>query len=235
MKKIKNLTSRLNGFYQSLAQAINRGEAIRLNKSTANNALTLLGQLKDEVQPFSGVCAQMIEDIYSNLFFVNPDGTLGVNAFRFGKLEAVLQYLNSSDFVCDFAKYIKTPWEDINNATRKLLEDSANAADRFSYNQVGVLGREIYILLGTKVYKPEMNNRADGRPIGTADAKGMLESFIEYRLKGKSNEDMREYADKAVKLAEPVTHTKTEDRKSMETLVTAVIALVALINTIYKN
>ncbi len=177
----------------------------------------------------------MLEDIYSNLFFVNPDWTLGINAFRFGKLEAVLQYLNSSDFVCDFAKYIKTPWEDINNATRKLLEDSANASDRFSYNQVGVLGREIYILLGTKVYKPEMNNHGDGSPIGTADAKGMLESFIEYRLKGKSNKDMREYADKAVKLAEPVTHAKTEDRKSMETLVTAVIALVALINTIYKN
>lgn len=235
MKEIKNLTSRLNGFYQSLAQAINRGEAIRLNKSTANNTLTLLGQLKDEVQPYSGVCVQMLEDIYSNLFFVNPDGTLGINAFRFGKLEAVLQYLNSSDFICDFAKYIKTPWEDINHLIRKLLEDSANAADRFSYNQVGVLGREIYILLGTKVYKPEMNNHADGRPIGTADAKGMLESFIEYRLKGKSNEDMRAYADKAVKLAEHVTHAKSEDKKSMETLVTAVIALVALINTIYKN
>ena len=235
MKEIKNLISRLNGFYQSLAQVINRGEAVRLNNLTASKVLTLLDRLKVEVQPYSGVCVQMIEDIYSNLFFVNLDGTFGVNAFRFGKLEAVLQYLNSSDFVCDFAKYIKTPWEDINNATRKLLEDSANAADRFSYNQVGVLGREIYILLGTKVYEPEMNNRADGRPIGTADAKGMLESFIEYRLKGKSNEDMRAYADKAVKLAEHVAHAKTEDRESMETLVTAVIALVALINTIYKN
>ena len=31
--------------------------------------------------------------------------------------------------------------------------------------------RKIYILLGTKVYKPEMNNHADGSPIGTADAK----------------------------------------------------------------
>ena len=29
-----------------------------------------------------------------------------------------------------------------------------------------------------------------------------LESFIEYRLKGRSNKDTREYADKAVKLAE---------------------------------
>lgn len=75
-----------------------------------NKALTLLEQLKVKVQSYSGVCVQMLEDIYSNLFFVNLDATFGVNAFRFGKLEAFLQYLNSFDFVSNFAKYIKPPW-----------------------------------------------------------------------------------------------------------------------------
>ena len=53
MKEIKNLISRLNGFYQSLAQVINRGEAVRLNNLTASKVLTLLDRLKVEVQPYS--------------------------------------------------------------------------------------------------------------------------------------------------------------------------------------
>lgn len=235
MNEMQDIVRKLLSICSSITQQIKLVGMIYFNRSQANDILQLIDQLKVKVQPYSQACAQILGDIHLNLFILNLDGSLGIKAFGLGKLEALLQYLNSSDFVCDFAKYIKTPWEDINNATRKLLEDSANASDRLSYNQVGVLGREIYILLGTKVYKPEMNNHADGRPIGTADAKGMLKSFIEYRLKGKSNEDMRAYADKAVKLAEHVAHAKTEDRISMQTLVTAVIALVALINTIYKN
>ena len=148
-------------------------------------------------------------------------------------MEAALIYLESSDFVCAYAKYINTPWEDINISIKKLLEDSAKATDRFSYNQVGVLSREIFILLAQKVYKEEMNDNEDGKKISTADAKGMLGCYISYSLKGSSHKELRNYADNAIKLAEHVTHTKTEDKASMESLVTAVVALVSVINIIY--
>lgn len=170
--------------------------------------------------------------IISGLFIWNSNGTVGINPYRFGKLETVLNYLESSDFVCDFAKYIDTPWSEINSAIRKLLEDSAMASGRLSYNQVGVLGREIYIMLARKVYRPEMSN---GERIGVADAKGMIGNFIQYALIGKNYEDLRSYANKAIQLAEHVTHDKTEDELGMESLVTAVIALVSVVNIIYKH
>ena len=52
----------------------------------------------------------------------------------------------------------------------------------------------------------------------------MISSYIKYVLKGKSYEDLRNYSDKAIKFAEHVTHNKTDDKASMEILVTAVIA-----------
>lgn len=187
------------------------------------------------IQPFSKSSALILDDIRVKLFVQNIDGTMGINPFRFGKLEAVLIYLESSDFVCNFAKYLNTPWDDINVALKKLLEDSANASDRLSYNQVGVIAREIYIMLGSKVYKPEMNNRDDGKKISTADANGMISSYIEYTLKGSSTKELRDYADSAIKLAQHVTHSKSGTKADMNSIVTAVVALVAVINNIYRD
>ena len=235
MKEIQTITKKLRKFYDSLAQVINSGGFVNVRPDKANTVRTLIKELQYKVRPYSKSCALMLDDIQNNLFVPNPNRIIGINAFRFGKLEAVLTYLESSDFVCDFAKYLDTPWEDINFSIRKLLEDSANASDRLSYNQVGVLGREIYIMLAKKVYRPEMDTCEGGKKIGPADAKGMISSYIKYTLKGTSYEDLRSYADKAIKFAEHVTHNKTEDKVSMETLVTAVIALVSLISIVYKS
>ena len=237
MKDIRDNVKKLQSFYSSLAQVINRGGQASLSPRNANVVATYIQQLKTKVQPYSKSIAFMLDDIQSELFVPNLDGTIGINPFRFGKLEAVLIYLESSDFVCNFTKYINTPWDDINNALKKLLEDSANASDRLSYNQVGVLAREIYIMLGLKVYKPEMNNREDGKLIGPTDTKGMISSYVEYTLKGSSTKDLRSYAENAIKLAEHVTHSKSETQTKidMDSLVTSVVALVALINIIYKS
>ena len=235
MKEIQTITKKLIKFYDSLAQVINSGGFVNVRPDKANTVRTLIQELQNKVRRYSKSCALMLDDIQNNLFVPNSNRIIGINSFRFGKLEAVLTYLESSDFVCDFARYLDTPWEDINHSIRKLLEDSANASDRLSYNQVGVLGREIYIMLAKKVYRPEMDTCEGGKKIGPADAKGMISSYIKYMLKGTSYEDLRNYADKAIKFAEHVTHNKTEDKVSMETLVTAVIALVSLISIIYKS
>lgn len=232
MKDIQAITKKLRKFYQSLAQTINSGFPIAVQPATARTAGMLMQKLQNMVIPYSESGAALLNDIRVNLFIPNPNGIIGVNPFRFGKLDAVLTYLESSDFVCDFAKYVNTPWCDINLSIRKLLTDSANADNRLSYNQVGVIAREIYILLAQKVYRSEMN---DGEEVGPTDTKRMLDNFIKYTLSGSSNEDLRGYASKAVKLAEHVTHAKNEDKAAMDSLVTAVISLVSVINIIYKN
>lgn len=237
MKGIKETTAKLRTFYQSLAQIINNGGVVVIDRVKADGVVDLINELRNGVIKYCKSVASMLDDIQTYLFLYYPNETVGINPFRFGKFEAVLIYLESSDFVCDFAKYIDTPWSDINNAIKKLLEDSANASDRLSYNQVGVLGRELFIMLGKKVYKTEMNNREDGKKIGVADAKGMLSSYIEDSLKGTSSKELKDYAESAVKLAEHVTHSKSETQTKidMDSLVTSVIATVAVINMIYKN
>ncbi len=234
MKEIQAITKRLRKFYDSLAQVINSGGFVNVRPDKAYTVKMLIQELKVKVQPYSKSSALLLDDIQNSLFAPNFNGTIGINPYRFGKLDAVLTYLESADFVCNFAKYLDTPWEDINDSIRKLLEDSSNASDRLSYNQVGVLGREIYIMLAKKVYRPEMDTGEDDKKIGPADAKGMISSYIKYVLKGKSYEDLRNYSDKAIKFAEHVTHNKTDDKASMEILVTAVIALVSLISIVYK-
>lgn len=175
MKEIQSIIKKLKKFYQSLAQIINRGGVVVLNRFEVENALMLIKQLNAKVKAYSKSCSIMLDDIQLNLFTYNLDGTIGINPFRLGELDAVLIYLDSNDFICDYAKYISTPWNDINLSIKKLLEDSVNASDRLSYNQVGVLGREIFILLAQKVYKEEMNDNEDDKKISTADTKGWLQ------------------------------------------------------------
>ena len=235
MKEIQNIVKKLSRIYRSWALIINSNQLIRLNRRNTDNVLSLLHELQIRLQIYNKTFCLILKDIINNLFVYNYDCSIGINPYRFGKLEGVLIYLESADFVCDYAKYITTPWEDINSGIKKLLEDSSNASNRLCYNQVGVLCRELCILLGRKVYKKEMNNREDGKDIGPCDAKGMLSGYIEYMLKEKSNSELRNYANSAVKLAENLTHTKSEDKMNMKVLVTAVISLVSIISVIYNK
>ena len=92
---------------------------------------------------------------------------------RFGALGVVLRYLQSDDFICDSARYIRTPWQDVNAALKKILADANSVETRIDYNQVGVAARELFIILAQKVYTSEVK-KATGRNISVADAKGML-------------------------------------------------------------
>lgn len=235
VKETQDIVRKLNGIYQSWAQKINSNQMIRLNRCSVDNVLSLLNELQIRLQKYNKTFCLILNDISNNLFVCHFDGSIRINPYRFGKLEGVLIYLESSDFICDYAKYIITPWEDINSGIRKLLEDSSNAYDRLCYNQVGVLCRELCISLGKKVYKKEMNNREDGEDVGSCDAKGMLSSYIDYMLKGKSNSELRIYANSAIKLADHLTHIKSEDKMNMDALVTAIVALVSVISIIYNE
>lgn len=93
-----------------------------------------------------------MNDIYQYLF--DKQGV--INPYRFGVLGFLLRYLKSYDFICESAKYVRTPWANVNDAVKKLLFDANNVENRLDYNQVGVAAREIYILLAKKVFSGEV-------------------------------------------------------------------------------
>ena len=164
-----------------------------------------------------------------NLFIQNQNGFIALNPFRFGSLRTIINYLRSMDFICNFARYINTPWEDINQSVQKILEDASCAKDRLEFNQVGVACRETYILLAKKVYNYDIHKDFSIKNISDSDAKGMLSAYLTYH---SQNDKLKKYVQEAVALAETVTHMKTDDYQRMNSLVIAVVSLVGIINNI---
>ena len=230
MKELQIIVDKLRDIYKLYAMNINNGVILLVHPNDKNNIEYLINNLIEKVKPFSENISVSLKDIKNHLFILGP--TIQINPFRFGALGAILSYLKSNDFISNYAKYIKTAWQDINVAVKKLLEDSSMANDRFSYNQVGVLGREIYILLAQKVFDKNIHVLPDTIEIGNTDTKRMLEAYFDYELQQK---ELKNYAKAAVKLAEKVTHNKSEDKQSMNTLVVAVISLVGIVNNVYQN
>lgn len=191
----------------------------------------LLQKLVTQLKPFSINLAQSLTDIHNKLC-INYNNLFYFNTFSFGALGTILNYLSSKDFVCNFAKYIITPWDDVNESLALLLETASTAKNRLEYNQVGVTARELYIMLAKKVYNKDIHKDFADKEISEADAKGMLDAYFTSKVQNKK---VKNYAEAAVNLAETVTHIKTEDKERLNTLVIAVVNLTGLVNNIYLN
>ena len=228
MKELQKTVAKLSELRNHYVANINNVNDLRVHPNDIKFFNTFLTQLISQVFPYSPHIANSLNDIQANLFVRGAIVTF--NPFRFGSLGTVLSYLKSNDFICNTSMYLNTPWNDINEAVKKLLEDSSLANVR--YNQIGVAAREIYILLAQKVYNPELHKNDDGKKIGKADAKGMLTAYLKYELQ---EQKLIDYATEAVKLAETVTHMKTEDIKRVQSLVIAVTSLVGIVNSVYRS
>ena len=180
MKELQKTVAKLSELRNHYVANINNVNDLRVHPNDIKFFNTFLTQLISQVFPYSPHIANSLNDIQANLFVRGAIVTF--NPFRFGSLGTVLSYLKSNDFICNTSMYLNTPWNDINEAVKKLLEDSSLANVRLDYNQIGVAAREIYIMLAQKVYNPELHKNDDGKKIGKADAKGMLTAYLKYEL-----------------------------------------------------
>ena len=231
--QIKNINThveellRVHDYYRATINN-NPGRAVLVTQPDYFYMLNLIGQLRNEINEFNPTISKELGDIYQYLF----DNQGVINPYRFGVLGFILRYLKSYEFICESAKYIRTPWADVNDAVKKLIVDANNVENRLDYNQVGVAAREIYILLAKKVFSEEVSKKFADKNIGNADAKGMLDAFFEFK---STDSDVRRYAKEAIKLAEPLAHTKTENQEKMKALLIAVIALVGIVTAVYQS
>lgn len=231
MKELQDVVKKLKNVYNYYATLIDNNGQLTVHPNDHLLIKQWLAELVLLVRPYSENLSQNINVISQTLFVYSMPMIIGLNVFKFGALGVLLNYLQSKDFIGNYSKYLITPWADINEAVEKLLVDSSNAESRLSYNQVGVICREIYIILAQKVYNPQIHN-SDNRIIGSIDAKRMFDAYIDYTVGDKK---LKEYAKSAIALAEPVTHAKSENKVKMDTLVVALISLVGIINTIFKG
>lgn len=230
MKELQKTVSKLSELRNYYVANINNVNDLRVHPNDIKFFNSFLAQLILQVFPYSPHIADSLNDIQTHLFVRGEVVTF--NPFRFGSLGTILAYLKSNEFICNTSMYLNTPWKDINAAVKKLLEDSSMANVRLDYNQIGVAAREIYIMLAQKVYNPDLHRNDDGKNIGKSDAKGMLTAYLRYELQ---EQKLIDYANEAVKLAETVTHMKTEDAKRVQSLVIAITSVVGIVNSVYRN
>lgn len=233
MKEIMKYVQELDRFFNHYVAKINNGSSIVfVPQSDRDSAIALITLLNVELRSVSPILFAELTDIKTHLFIAQGPALYSLNPYRFSALGVVLRYLKSDEFASDSAKFIHTPWPDVNEAIKKLLIDANSVSTRIDYNQVGVAAREIFILLAQKAFTPEVRKASGEKRIGTADAKGMLEAFFEYK---STDSDVKRYAKETIKLAEHLTHIKSENDETMRTLVMAVICLAGIVNAVYQS
>lgn len=99
------------------------------------------------------------------------------------------------------------------------------------FQQIGLLCREVIISLAQAVYNPELHGTKDekGTVIGKTDAVKMIGNYINVRLAGSSNEELRVYAKATNKLANLLTHKRNAEKQDMLLNVSATMALINFI------
>lgn len=233
MKDILIDAQGLRRFYDYYrVQLSSGGNPVIVPQGDVSQILAHIDRLNRNTRLVSPSMSAELADIRKYLFVIQGPGLCFFNFFKFGALGVVLRYLLSEEFACDIARNMRTPWQDVNDAIKKLLVDANSVNTRIDYNQVGVAARELFIMLAQKVYSPEVKKATAGRNISPSDAKGMLEAFFDYK---STDADVKKYAKETIKLAEPLTHTKSENIEKMRTLIMAVVCLAGIVNTVYES
>lgn len=91
--------------------------------------------------------------------------------------------------------YQKTGWDKIDESIDTLILDLNNINDRIDINEIGVRCRETIILLSEMVYDDSIHHPSDYEgDISPDDAKRKFDGYFEYKFKGSSNEEKRNFS-----------------------------------------
>lgn len=142
--------------------------------------------------------------------------------------ELILAMENVSDNIV----YRKTGWDKIDDSVNSLLIDLNSAEDRIDINQIGVRCRETIIELANIVYKDEIHHPSDyPNQISSKDAKRKFDGYFEYKFKGSSNKDKRDFAKSCYALANYLTHSDNLTVKDARLGIVATLSLIQFIRT----
>ena len=146
-----------------------------------------------------------------------------------------LAYFEENENTNDIETFVQLDdWERIKRTVIKIKRESNSAKDEEDFQTVGLLCREVIISLAQTVYNPLLHGRTDdkGVTIGNTDANRMIGNYINVKLSGSSNEELRVYAKSTNKLAQRLTHERNATKKDMLLTVASTLALINFIGII---
>lgn len=128
-------------------------------------------------------------------------------------------------------------WDRIKRTVSKIQRDSTTACNEEDYQSIGLLCREVIISLAQVVYSPTLHGSIDdnGVEIGKTDSVRMIGNYIQFKLSGKENEELRAYAKNTNKLANLLTHKRNATKKDVLLAVSSTIALINFIGIIEEK
>jgi len=102
-----------------------------------------------------------------------------------------------------------TGWDRVDRTMDGVCSGLADCRSQEDFQAVGLRCREALISLAQAVYIPAVHGSLDGTPPGEADAKRMLEAFVEKELGGGANQELRACVRGTLKLAVALQHKRT--------------------------
>jgi len=137
---------------------------------------------------------------------------------------------------------VLTDWEEINQAQIQLIDQLRKSENSIDLQNVGNTSRTILQKLCKIVYKKEDHSPSDARiDVSEGKFKNQLHSYIKAELSGESNRELRQFAEasvtlveKAIDLANTVTHKLTADKIIAEVCVIGTISAINIIKSIEK-
>lgn len=135
-------------------------------------------------------------------------------------------------------KSIRTPWEEINDHQKKLLEHLTKAKQSLDYQNIGLISRTIMEKLANLLFDPEIH-KDPKLELSKGKFKNQLHAFIEYQLKGTSNEELRKLAKNsidfsryAIDVIQKTTHKLDGQGYFAEICAISLVSTINLIKTI---
>ncbi len=122
-------------------------------------------------------------------------------------------------------------WGRIKRTISKIKADSMAAKNEEDFQAIGLLCREVIVSLAQAVYNPVEHGDKDefGIIIGPADGVRMIGNYVNVKLKGKQNKELRTYAKATNDIANQLTHKRTATRTDMLLTISSTIALINFI------
>lgn len=137
---------------------------------------------------------------------------------------------------------VLTPWEEINKDQTILLQQFRESSESIDYQNIGNTCRMIMQKVSNIIFNPQKHTDTGGKNVSEGDFKNRLHTYIKMELGGHDNERIRAFsfsvidsAEKAVNIANGLTHSLNADSFIAESCVVSTISLINIIRIIEKN
>lgn len=151
---------------------------------------------------------------------------------------------NLKNFQISANRYVPvlTPWQEINNTQSTMLEQFRKASESIDYQNIGNTCRTIMQKISNIVFDPQKHIAPPSIDVSEGKFKNRLHTYIKTELGGHSHKDVRVYslsvidtAEKAIDLANTLTHSLNADSFIAESCVISTISSINIIRIIEKN